>query len=102
MELSQDFRELLELLNKNDVEYLVVGGYTEIMYGYPRLTVDIDIWVNPTRENSIKVRKTIEEFGFSFENFSHLDFSINDNVIQIGRPPYRVGIFNLYRGHGFY
>jgi len=38
MILSQDFKELLQLLNDNHVEYLVVGGYATILYGYVRAT----------------------------------------------------------------
>lgn len=55
MELIPDFRELLELLNKNEVEYLIVGGYAVIAHGYPRLTIDIDVWVKPSKENSKKL-----------------------------------------------
>ncbi|MBK8983152.1 MAG: hypothetical protein IPM38_12715 [Ignavibacteria bacterium] len=52
MELTRDFKELLILLNENKVEYLIVGGYVVIIYGYPRLTIDIDIWINPVKDNS--------------------------------------------------
>ena len=55
---SQDFKEFIELLIKNKAEYLIVGGYAVIVYGYPRLTIDIDVWVKPTIENSKKVIKT--------------------------------------------
>lgn len=101
MELTRDFRELLELLNGNEVEYLVVGGYAVIIYGYPRLTVDIDIWVNPSKENAGKVLKTIADFGFSFENLGEKDFEMPDNVIQLGRPPYRVDILTSLEGMDF-
>jgi hypothetical protein len=101
MDLIPDFKELLELLNKNEVEYLIVGGYAVIIYGYPRLTVDIDIWVNPTSENSEKTIKTIEEFGFKFNNLTVEDFKKPDNVIQIGRPPYRVDILTSIEGLDF-
>ena len=36
MVLDQDFREFIELLNKNEVRYLVVGGYAVSFHGYPR------------------------------------------------------------------
>jgi len=101
MELIPDFKELLELLNKNEVEYLVVGGYAVIIYGYPRLTIDIDIWVKPSFENSEKVIKTINEFGFKFDNLSREDFDNHDNVIQLGRPPYRVDILTDIEGMRF-
>ena len=40
----KDFKEFLQLLNSNEVEYLVVGGYAVGLYGYPRATLDLDIW----------------------------------------------------------
>jgi len=89
------------LLNENKVEYLVVGGYAVIIYGYPRLTIDIDIWINPVNVNAEKVIKTIKDFGFSFDNLTEEDFRKSDNVIQLGRPPYRVDILTSIEGMDF-
>ena len=36
--LSRDFKEFVESLNANGVEYLVVGGYAMAMHGRPRHT----------------------------------------------------------------
>jgi len=46
--LTKNFKEFLELLNKNQVDYLIVGGYAVITHGYPRYTGDLDIWINAT------------------------------------------------------
>ena len=43
--LPEDFRDFLRLLNENDVEYLLIGGYAVGYYGYPRATHDMDIWI---------------------------------------------------------
>lgn len=43
--INKDFKEFIELLNKNNVKYLVVGGYALAFHGYPRYTKDIDFWV---------------------------------------------------------
>ncbi|MHC4871733.1 MAG: hypothetical protein ACYTFY_07800 [Planctomycetota bacterium] len=40
MNIQQDFKELLELLEKNNVEYMIVGGYAVAFHGYPRFTKD--------------------------------------------------------------
>jgi len=89
------------LLNKNEVEYLIVGGYAVIAYGYPRLTIDIDVWVKVGDDNSGKVIKTIEDFGFKFDNLNAKDFNIPDNVIQLGRPPNRIDILTSIEGLDF-
>jgi hypothetical protein len=36
--LNPDFKELLQLFNDKDTEYLVVGGYAMAAHGYPRYT----------------------------------------------------------------
>ena len=75
MELSRDFKEFIQLLNKYNVEYLVVGGYAVAMYGYPRYTGDIDFWVKPSTENSKKVIQALNDFGFAGLGISENDFS---------------------------
>ena len=34
MDIQEDFKELLELFNDHDVEFLVVGGYALAFHGY--------------------------------------------------------------------
>jgi hypothetical protein len=52
MIISKDFKEFLELLNKNKVKYLVVGGYAIAFHGYPRYTKDIDVWILMEKANA--------------------------------------------------
>jgi hypothetical protein len=42
IQLPPDFKEFFTLLNSENVEYLLVGGYAVIHYGYVRSTGDID------------------------------------------------------------
>ena len=57
LELPRDFKELFEFLNANKVEYMLLGGYAVIAYGYVRNTSDIDIVVSDGEENA---RRLIE------------------------------------------
>ncbi len=50
--LTHDFKEFAELLNLNQVEYLVVGGYALAAYGHPRYTGDLDFWVGTQPANA--------------------------------------------------
>ena len=43
MNLSKDFLDFIELLNKHEVDYMVVGGYAVGLHGHPRYTGDLDI-----------------------------------------------------------
>ena len=53
--------DLFECLNKEKVEYLLVGGVTAIAYGVPRTTIDIDILINPTFENADHLLKVLKK-----------------------------------------
>ena len=45
MVLDEDFKEFIQLLNANNVKYLVIGGFAVAYHGYPRYTKDIDFEV---------------------------------------------------------
>lgn len=42
---SQDFKELLSILAKHEVRYLIIGGYAVMLYSEPRWTKDLDLWI---------------------------------------------------------
>jgi hypothetical protein len=101
MDIGQDFKEFIELLNKHQVEYIVVGGYAVAMYGYPRYTGDIDFWVNPTQTNAKKIINALIEFGFGDLDINENDFNMEDKKIQIGFPPNRIDIITGVTGLTF-
>jgi hypothetical protein len=90
--LSKDFKEFIELLNENDVRYLVVGGYAVAFHGQPRYTKDIDIWIGLSAENAENILKALKEFGFGTLELSPNDFLEEDQIIQLGYPPNRIDI----------
>lgn len=101
MELQRDFKEFIELLNENDVEYLMIGGYAVAFHGYPRFTQDIDIWVRPTRENARRVVKTLSDFDFPTDKIRIETFTEPDVLFQLGRPPFRIDILTTVDGIKF-
>ena len=44
-ELKAFFTYVVQVLEKLDIPYMVVGGFAAIFYGEPRLTIDVDIVV---------------------------------------------------------
>jgi len=92
--LTKDFSEFIGLLNKNRVEYLVIGGYAVAYHGYPRFTGDLDIWFNPTEQNSEKLLEALTEFGFGSVNIQKSDLLKSGNIIQLGYPPIRIDLIN--------
>ena len=98
MEMHKDFKELLELFNAHKVDYLIVGGYALAFHGAPRFTGDIDILVKPDTENSKRVLAALDEFGFGSLGLSEADFTLPENVIQLGIPPVRIDIMTSLTG----
>ena len=98
---SQDFKEFVELLQKNNAEYLIVGGYAVGVHGHPRFTGDLDIWLNPSPENAKKILATVNEFGFSSFKLTEADFVKEGNVIQLGYPPLRIDLLTSIDGVTF-
>lgn len=80
---SQDFKGFVELLIKNNVEYLIVGGYAVGIHGHPRYTGDLDIWLSLTSENAGKILKCVNEFGFSSFGLTKSDFMKEGNIVQL-------------------
>lgn len=44
MDISCDYKDLLKILNKHKVRYLVVGAYAVAYYSEPRFTKDLNVW----------------------------------------------------------
>lgn len=55
--MNSDFKELLTILNDCQVKFLIVGGYAFIHYAEPRFTKDIDLWIEPSMENALRLRE---------------------------------------------
>ena len=98
---SKDFKEFVELLVKHKAEYLIVGGYAVGVHGYPRYTGDLDIWLNITKENAMRILQAVNEFGFGSFNLTVEDLMLEGNVIQMGYPPLRIDLLNHIDGVSF-
>ncbi|MCF0072510.1 nucleotidyltransferase [Dyadobacter sp. CY261] len=49
---SDDVLQLLKSLNQHHVKYLLVGGMAGVVHGHVRTTLDMDLWIGNTRENT--------------------------------------------------
>lgn len=101
IELPNDFKEFLKLLNSYEVEYLLVGGYAVGYYGYPRATGDMDIWIAVHPDNASKLMRVLGDFGFGTVGLSEALFLQENKIIRMGNPPIRIEILTSISGVEF-
>jgi hypothetical protein len=85
--MNSDFRELLQAFTAQGVKYLIVGGYAVIHHARPRFTKDLDLWIEPTKENAQRVLKALRDFGIPLIDVEPGDFSEPGLQYVIGLPP---------------
>ncbi|HEV3047594.1 MAG TPA: DUF6036 family nucleotidyltransferase [Solirubrobacteraceae bacterium] len=56
-----DAGEILRVLAKHDVDYVIVGGLAVQTYGHVRTTVDIDIYPRPERANLVRLAAALQD-----------------------------------------
>jgi len=66
--LNEDYRDILHALSDEKAKFLLVGAYALAAHGYPRATMDIDIWVMPSPQNSDAVLRALRRFGAQLHN----------------------------------
>jgi len=101
LELPRDFKELFEFLNANKVEYMLLGGYAVIAYGYVRNTSDIDVVVSDGEENARRLMRALADFGFGETELRVDLFTEPDSVVRMGVEPMKIEILNYLKGVDF-
>ncbi len=101
LKAEKDYEDFIELLNKFNVEYLIIGAYALAIYARPRNTGDIDIFINNTEMNARKLLAVIRAFGFEDAGIEEVDFTTKGRIVQLGVSPVRIDIINDIDGVDF-
>lgn len=101
MNLNENFVDFINLLNRHQVKYVMVGGWAVIFHGYTRNTGDMDFFIDSTEENAEKLLLVIKDFLGSTIGFKKDDFMVEDNVIMMGRQPFRIDLLTGISGVSF-
>jgi len=99
--MNPDYLDLLRAFIAADVRFLIVGAYALALYGRPRATGDLDIWIDPTQENAPRVMRALAEFGAPLQDVRVEDFAREGAVYQIGVAPGRIDILTQLSGLAF-
>jgi len=98
MSAQLHFEEFLRSLEKNRVDYMVVGGYAVAFHGNPRFTGDIDIFYDDSSENVARLRQALMDFGFPESDIPERLFKSKGDILTFGVPPIRVDLLNEIDG----
>lgn len=101
MMLNEDYKEMLLALSGEKVRYLLVGAYAMAAHGYPRATMDIDLWVEPSHENAEAVLRALRLYGAPLHDLTIADLVKDSTVFQIGVAPRRIDIVTGATGLNF-
>lgn len=99
--LNEDYKDILRALSDENVRFLLVGAYALAAHGYPRATMDIDIWVMPSPDNADAVLRALRRFGASMQNLTKEDLQKDGTIFQIGVAPRRIDIITAASGLQF-
>jgi hypothetical protein len=80
---------------------MVVGGYAVALYGYPRATGDMDIWIALSKDNAHRTVEALREFGFDTPQLKEDLFLEKEKNIRMGNPPLRIEILTSIDGVEF-
>jgi hypothetical protein len=98
---SEEHYKVLSALIKYEVRFLLVGGIASIYYGVNRNTGDLDILVEPSKENGLRVVNALKSLQLDVPEFSPEEFE-RDLVLAFGFPPDAVDILNSTPGIDFH
>jgi predicted nucleotidyltransferase len=96
--LLEEHQQMLSALVEHKVNFILIGGYAVIHYGYERTTGDMDIWLQLSNENRDKFVNALADFGITDDGLERLrqtEFNKPLQAIHIGEPPRSIDFLTL-------
>ena len=95
------FEEIFSTFENFQVKYIVIGGHAMMYDCGPRFTKDIEIFIEVSPENSVRVFEALAQFGVPLAGMTADYFSEPGYVYQMGVPPLRIDVFMSLNGVDF-
>ncbi len=98
--LIKEHKEMLLKLMEHQVDFMLIGGYSVIFYGYSRGTEDMDIWLKPDNGNKSKLIPALDELGVMKDDLEKLAKTNFETpvVFYIGKKPLKVDFLTHVEG----
>ncbi len=92
-QIRESLQKVSSMLNKHEVDYIIVGGVAVGYYGYtrvsiittqkPELKTDLDFWYRPTLANFTKLTNALIELGIDSGQLEQIVFDPNRTFLKI-------------------
>ena len=99
--MDDHLRQLLSALNAHNVRYLIIGGYAVVLHGQPRMTKDLDIFVESSSYNAALLYRALAAFGAPLNSFTVDDFCDGRTGARFGNPPICFDVLQRISGVDF-
>ncbi|MGV3615657.1 MAG: hypothetical protein ACO1SV_10020 [Fimbriimonas sp.] len=100
-DLSPDFQDLINCLTSHDVDFLIVGAHALAFHGIARYTEDLDVWIDRSESNALKLQAALTEFGIPIANDVALAFLQERRMLRFGMAPTKIEVLNFLDGCEF-
>lgn len=101
--ITEAHKQFLVSLVEMNVDFLLIGGYAVIYHGYPRLTMDMDIWLKPDNGNKLKLLQALRSYGIvkeDLEKIKNSDFT-KPLAFYIGEKKNKIDFLTVIAGVKF-
>jgi hypothetical protein len=78
---SGDHIKLLKCFLESHVKFMLVGGHAAIYYGVNRNTGDLDILIEPTQENGLRLLDALRAMGLEIPEIDPREFERQSGII---------------------
>jgi hypothetical protein len=99
--LNDDWREFLSLMISKRVKFLLLGGHAVSVHAHPRVTEDLDVFVEISTLNARRLRSVLVDFGFGESAPTVEELATEGKVFMVGLPPWRIDILTKISGVRF-
>ena len=92
-----DIASLLKSLNAHKVRYVIIGATALPIYRYSRATLDIDLFIQPTKANAQRTLQALKSFSYNVVDLSTTDLlskkvMIRQYLVETDLHPFVKGI----------
>lgn len=82
--MNPSFREIFEILNKYEVEYIVVGGVAAVIQGAPVTTFDLDTLIRVHEENAERLSLALTELDARYREHQSIVKPTKEDIMAGG------------------